>query len=184
LNRKFRLGTYLGPALMCAALLLWGCQAKEAPLSPGAAAFKTEIKNCLVNLASNLTEPVARQDKAAIAAALRKVESPAVRLCSLCPFQVGVLNPAGEILSTYPSKGSDKAKNFSSYDLFIRARTTKKIQHQQFFLQDGTELYIICAPLIQKDKVLGLAAIAVSSADAKQRWDLTEKDFMAINFNT
>lgn len=175
---------YLIPTLLAAVILGWGCQAREAALSPGAASFKLEIKNCLANLTTNLMEPVARQDQAAITSGLSKVESPAVKLCSLCPFQVGALKPTGEILASYPAKGGDQAKNFSSYDLFIKANSTKKIQQQRFFLQDGSELYIICAPLVRDDKVLGLVAIAINSEDAKRRWDLQEKEFLAIDFNT
>jgi hypothetical protein len=182
LNRKFRLGTYLWPTLVCAALLFWGCQAKEAPLSPGAATFKKEIKSCLDTLAAPLLEPVANKDAATIAATLEKVEPQTVKLCRMCPFQIGILNSSGETLAVHPP--TKEAKNFSSYDLMIKAINSKKIQQQRFFLQDGARLYIICAPLIRQDKVIGLMAIAISSDEAEKRWGLTEKEFLALNFNT
>ena len=167
-----------------AAILFFGCQAREAPLSPGAATFKQELKSCFDNLGVTLMEPVAKQDLAGIRAALEKVESPAVKLCRLCPFEIGVLNPAGETLAQYPVKANAKAKNFSNYDLVKKAISSKKIQQQRFFLQDGSQLYLVCAPLVREDKLIGLVAIAISSEDAKQRWNLTEKEFMALNFNT
>jgi len=170
--------------LVSAVILLFGCQAREAPLSPGAATFKEEIKNCLTNLSATLLEPVVNKDLAGIRAALEKVESPAVKLCRLCPFEIGVLNPAGETLAAYPAKGDGKAKNFSNYDLIIKAINSKKIQQQRFFLQNGSELYLICAPLLSEDKLIGLVAIAISSEDAAKRWGLTEKEFMAIDFNS
>ena len=81
--------------LASAVIVLLGCQAREAPLNPGIATFKQEVKSCLDNLTVSLLEPVARKDVAGIQAALEKVESPAVKLCRLCPFTIGVLNPSG-----------------------------------------------------------------------------------------
>jgi hypothetical protein len=165
-------------------ILLFGCQAREAPLSPGAATFKQEIKNCLTGLSASLMDPVARQDLAGIKAALEKVESPAVKLCRLCPFELGVTNPSGETLASYPVKGDDKGKDYSNYELVKKAISSKKVQQQQFFLQDGAKLYLICAPLIRDDKLLGLVAIAISSVEASKRWGFTEKEFLTIDFNT
>jgi Sec-independent protein translocase protein TatA len=176
---------HLWPVLILGAvILLFGCQSREPQLSPGAVTFKKEMKNCLDNLAANLMEPVAKKDTAAITAALEKAESPAVKLCRLCPFEVAVLKPSGETLAVYPSKGDGKAKNFSSYALIKKAISSKRIQQQRFFLPDGSKLYLVCAPLIRQDTLIGLVAIAISSKDAEQRWDLKEKEFLALDFNT
>jgi len=166
------------------AILFCGCQAKPAPLSPAAATFKHEIKTCIANLSLTLTEPVAKKDVAAINAALAKIESPAVKLCSLCPFQIGVMNKSGDGLAAYPPKSGNNAKNYSRYDLITKAINSKKIQQQRFFLQDGSVLYIICAPLLREDNLVGLVAIAVDSEDAEKRWGLTEKEFLDLDFNT
>ena len=175
----------LWPVLLASAvILLFGCQAREAPLNPGIATFKQELKSCLDSLAVTLLEPVARKDLAGIKAALENVESPAVKLCRLCPFEIGVLDPSGKILSAYPVKGDGKAKDFSSYDLVKKAISSKKIQQQALFLPEGSKLYLVCAPLIRKDELIGLVAIAISSADAEKRWNLTEKEFLALDFNT
>jgi len=170
--------------LASAVILLVGCQAREAPLSPGAATFKQELKSCITNLSATLIEPVTKRDLAGIKAALEKAESPAVKLCRLCPFEIGVTDASGETLAAYPVKGDGKGKNYSQYDLVIKAINSKKIQQQRFFLQDGSELYLVCAPLIREDKLIGLVAIAISSVEASKRWGLTEKEFLAMDFNT
>jgi len=165
-------------------ILLFGCQAREAPLSPGAATFKQEIKSCLTNLSDSLLEPVAKKDLAGIKAALEKVESPAVKLCRLCPFELGVTDQSGETLVSFPVKGDGKGKNYSNYELVKKAISSKKIQQQRFFLSDGSELYLVCAPLIRQNTLIGLVAIAISSVDAEKRWGLKEKEFLALDFNT
>ncbi len=153
-------------------------------MSPGAATFKQELKSCLTNLSTSLMEPVAKRDLAGIRAAMEKAESPAVKLCRLCPFEIGVTDPSGDTLAAYPVKGDGKGKDYSNYELVKKAISSKKIQQQRFFLQDGSELYLVCAPLIRDDKLLGLVAIAISSEEASKRWGLTEKEFLAIDFNT
>jgi hypothetical protein len=153
-------------------------------LNPGIATFKQELKSCLDNLDATLMEPVARQDLAGIKAALENVESPAVKLCRLCPFEIGVLDPSGKILSAYPVKGDGKAKDYSTYDLVKKAISSKRIQQQALFLPEGSKLYLVCAPLIRKDVLIGLVAIAISSVEAEKRWNLQEKEFLALDFNT
>ena len=170
--------------LLGAVILVFGCQAREAPLNPGIATFKQELKSCFDNIAVTLMDPVARKDVAGIKAALEKVESPAVKLCRLCPFEIGVLDQSGDTLAEYPVKGESKAKSYSSYELVKKAISSKKIQQQGLFLPDGSKLYLVCAPLIRQDVLIGLVAIAISSADAEKRWNLTEKEFLALDFNT
>jgi hypothetical protein len=169
--------------LMTAVILLFGCH-QEPPLNPGIATFKQELKSCIDGIAITLMEPLARKDVPRIKAALEQVESPAVKLCRLCPFEIGVLDESGKILSTYPVKGDGQAKDYSSYDLVKKAIGTKKIAQQGLFLADASKLYLVCAPLIQQGKLIGLVAIAISSKDAEQRWGLKEKEFLALDFNT
>jgi hypothetical protein len=94
------------------------------------------------------------------------------------------LNPAGDTLAVYPGRGDGKDKNFSGYDLVVKAIKSRKIQQQRLFLQDGSELYLVCAPLIRQSALIGMVAIAISSKDAEQRWGLKQKEFMALDFNT
>jgi hypothetical protein len=173
---------YLWQVLACLAILLCGCQAPEPPLSPGAATFKKEVKNCITTLAVPLVEPVYRRDVAAITATLEKMEPKTLKLCRMCPFRIAVMNQLGETLAVHPPK--DKGGNFSSYELVIKAINSKQVQQQRFFLQDGSQLYIICTPLIRQDQVVGLLAIAINSEEAHKRWGLTGKEFLALNFNT
>jgi hypothetical protein len=167
--------------LVCAVLLLFACQAKEPPLSP-AASFKKGVKSILDKLSTTLVEPVFKKDVPGIETALSEVEPQVVKLCPSCQFQIGVLNQHGETLVVHPPTG--RSSNFSSYDLVIKTINTKQIQQQKFFLQDGSELYIICAPILRQGTVIGLTGIAISAEEAKSRWGLTEKKFMALDFNT
>jgi GAF domain-containing protein len=184
LRRDFSSRTYLWVAAVGVAVLFGGCQASKPPLSPAAAAFKKEVRQCIQEFSAAVMEPVARNDVAAISAGLEKVEPQALKLCRMCPFRIAVLNQHGEALAVHPPNLERKRTNFSNYDLVIKTINSKKIQQQRFFLQNGTQLFIICVPLIRQDKVIGLLAIAIDSAEAQQRWGLTGKEFLALDFNT
>jgi hypothetical protein len=164
--------------LVCAVLLLFACQSQ--PMNH-AASFKKDVNSILDKLCTALAEPVFKGDVSGIESALSESEPQLVKLCRRCPFQVGVLNQHGQILVVHPP--TEKSNNFSSYDLVIKVISSKQIQQQKFFLQNGPELYIICAPILRQDKVVGLLGIAISAEEAKSKWGLTEKEFMALNFN-
>jgi hypothetical protein len=165
--------------LVGAVLLLFACQSRT--LNP-ADRFKKEVKSILDKLCTTLAEPVSKSDVPGIETALSEIKPQLVKLCPMCPFQVGVLNQHGKILAVHPP--TKKTNNFSSYDLVIKVISSKMIQQQRFFLPDGSELYIICAPILRLDKVIGLMGIAIRAEEAKSKWGLTEKEFMALNFNT
>jgi hypothetical protein len=164
-------------------MVFCGCQAKEPPLSPGVAAFKKEVKEAMARLSRALIEPVANEDVAAVNEILQKVEPEAVKVCRMCPFRIGVLDKNGDTLTIYPFK-QDAIGNYSNYQLVIQTLNSKRMVQQRFFLQDGSQIYIVCGPIIQEGDVIGILALTLDAAEAKQRWGITEKEFMAIDFNS
>ena len=162
--------------------LIQACQTQEPPLSPAAAAFKQEIKECTGRLVNPLLGPVLKRDTAAINAALKKTEPEAIKLCRMCPFRVGVLDQNGDTLAVYPPTKNVRL-DFYNYEVVQRALKNRKIAQQRLFLQDGSGLYVICVPLLQDEQLVGMLAIALNAAEAKQRWGLNEKEFLAIDFN-
>jgi len=162
--------------------LVFGCQAKEPPLSPAAAAFKKEIKECFGRLVQPLIEPVLKKDIAAIKTCLENTEPEALKLCRMCPFRMGVLDKKGNNLAVHPPK-KDGGMEFHSYEVVQQALKSRKITHQRLYLQDGSGLYVICAPLLKGEQTIGILAIAMSAAEAKSRWGLTEEEFLSLDFN-
>ena len=162
--------------------LNWGCQAKEPPLSPAAASFKHEVKECIGRLVQPLMEPVLKNDTAAINAALEKTEPEAIKLCRMCPFRIGVMDKNGDTLAVYPPIKAPHL-DFYNYEVVKQALKNRKIAHQRLFLQDGSGLYVISVPLLREGQVIGILAIALSAAESQNRWGLTEKEFLALDFN-
>ena len=171
--------------LMLALLLLvvlGGCRASEPPLTPKAAAFKKEVQDCIDRLCQGLVEPIQTKDEKSITAALKNLEPDALKLCRMCPFRIGILDKTGETLSVYPYK-AEAMGNFSNYDVVVQTLKNRQINQQRLFLQDGSQIYVICVPLIQGQDLVGLMVLSLSAEDAKQHWGLSEKEFLTLNFN-
>src|SRR5512142_162088 len=94
--------------------VLSGCQAKEPPLSPAAAAFKKEVQDCLDRLCQGVIEALVKKDVPAINEALKQMEPQTLKLCRMCPFRIGILDQHGDTVTVYPFK-VEAMGNFSSY---------------------------------------------------------------------
>ena len=178
--QRFR--PWLALVSLLAAVAFLGCQSQESRLRPGAAEFKKEVQDCIAILKTALIEPLSKRDIPAINETLKKVEPEAIKLCRMCPFRIGVLNQEGYTLTVYPPK-EDTIGNFSNYEVVIQALKNRRTATQRFFLQDGSQIYLICVPILQEDQVLGILALVVSAEEAKKRWDMTAPEFLAIDFN-
>lgn len=160
----------------------YGCQSQEPPLSPAAARFKEEVRECLALLVKPLVEPVSQKNKAAIIETLKKSEPENLKLCQFCPFRMGVLDNHGNTLAVYPPT-QGMSLDFYRYGVVQEALNSHRISKQRLFLANGSGLYVICVPLLKDGQVIGVLAIALSASEAGSKWGLTEKEFAAMNFN-
>jgi len=162
--------------------LLGGCQPKEPPLSPAAAAFKKEVQDCLDRLCQGVMGAILQKNVEALNETLQHIEPEALKLCRMCPFRIGILDKNGETLTVYPFK-AEAMGNFSSYAVVAQTLKNQQINQQQLYLQDGTQIYVICIPLSENQNPVGIMVLTLSAKDAQDRWGLTAKDFLDINFN-
>lgn len=159
-----------------------GCQAKEPPLSPAAAAFKKEVQDCLDRLSHGLVDAVLKGDVVAINETLKKIEPESIKLCCMCPFRIGILNNNGETLTIYPFK-EEAMGNYANYEGVTQTLKNRQINQQRLYLQDGSQIYLIFAPLLQVKNLAGILVLSLSAKDALDHWRMTEKEFLDINFN-
>ncbi len=168
--------------LLLLLMVLGGCQASEPPLTPAAAAFKKEVQECLDRLCQGVVGAIVKGDVAALNETLKHIEPEALKLCRMCPFRIGILDKTGETVTVYPFKAEAMA-NFSNYEAVVQTLKDRKVNQQRLFLQDGSQIYIICVPLLQGENLVGIMVLSLSAEDAKKKWGLSETDFLAINFN-
>jgi len=171
------------PALLTAlVLVLGGCPAKEPPLTPAEAAFKQEVKGMIHKLSPLLVEPVAQGSIAQINVALQKFFSDPQNEPRSCPLNIVVTDKTGVTLGKYPV-GKGFGVDFSTYSLVQKVLQEGRTAQGRFFLQDGSRIYVVCAPLLQDKEVVGLLAVAVDAGEAHRACGLSESKFLALDFN-
>jgi hypothetical protein len=163
-------------------LVLGGCQVKESPLSPAAAAFKKEVQDCLDRLCQGVVGALVKGDVPGLNETLKHIEPDALKLCRMCPFRLGVLDKNGDTVTVYPFK-VEAMGSFSNYEAVAQTLKDRKINQQRLFLQNGAQIYVVCVPLLKGENLLGVMVMSLSAEEAQKRWGLTEQDFLAINFN-
>ena len=65
----------------------------------------------------------------------------------MCPFRIGILDKNGETLTVYPFK-VESMGNFSNYEVVAQTLKDHQINQQRLYLQDGSQIYLICVPLL------------------------------------
>ena len=168
-------------SLLLAALAFAGCGPAAPPLSPQGQAFKKEIGAMIHQMQQSLAGPVAKDDVPEINQVLQGFSQNTAGLCIDCPYRTAVLNKEGILLTTFPNNDV-VGRNFSSYKIVSQA-LNRRIAQSQAYLADGAKMYFISAPLVAQDQVVGVAVLALSPADLEKKWHLSEKEFLAIDFN-
>lgn len=169
--------------LIFLSVVLSACQSRQAPLSPAAASFKKEMREELAKLTPALTGTVSQGDVAAINAVLEKLSAEAIHAGRPWTFRIGILDRNGVGLAAFPLQNHPH-KDFSSYDGFAKVFKDHQTVTERFYMQDGAQIYVIAAPLLRQDQVVGGLALVLSAADAQKKWGISEKEFMAIDFNS
>ena len=178
-------GPFFYPAMIfivLAILSVTGCAPKEPPLSQRAVAFKMEVGKVLRNMQQSLAGPAAKHNIPAIDAVLQSFAQSTAGMCVDCPYRSAVLNAKGDLLTTFP-KQPLIANNFSSYKMVSEPLQKQRISQRQIFQADGTKIYYISVPLMQDKQVVGVVVLGLTPADLEKKWQIIEKDFLAIDFN-
>jgi hypothetical protein len=173
----------LGIGAIVLAILAWGpgCQEAKPPLSPKAAVFVKEVQAAIDRIAPPLAGPVARQDKTAVQKALVKAFSVCADACEGMFYNVFILDQNGVLTAVYPP-AEVKHLQFASYSAVQKAFAEKKAKQTILYQPDGTPTYIICVPLIEKDKVEGILALGFEGNQVREKRGVGEKEFLSLDF--
>ncbi len=167
--------------LICLAVLLGGCQASKPQLGPEAQALKTQLLGDLNKLTSQLVEPVAQEDWPAVEPILQTAYENMPKEAKLVPERIIVLDRNGITQARFPSVDVGQF-DFSNY---TPAKTVfnekKKVQAALYF--KGTKIFVVIAPLLQNNNLVGAVALAFPAAALEKQWHVSEKEFLSLDLN-
>jgi hypothetical protein len=146
-------------------------------------AFEEEVKRAIEQVTGPIMGPASKNDMNAIQGTLEKVLSEAEKEGKPIRFGVGILNRDGLAVAGRYIVGTFKVEDFSKYHFVTKAFKQKKIIQDRLYFQGGSELLIICVPLLQQKEVVGAVVLGFDPSQIKMDYGLTTQQFMAINFN-
>ncbi len=169
--------------LVLGLILFFSCQSKEPPLSQEAAKFAQEIKEAISRFTPNLVGPVSRKDVPAIKPHLEKFHAQEKPEGGLGILRLIILDGGGVVIIDHPQ---DKTigDDFSKYSACAQALQKKRLAQERLYRSDGVELYAIYAPLLDQDKVVGVACFVLDAEKVKKKWGVTSEEFLSIDFQS
>ncbi len=163
-------------------ILLWGCQSKEPPLSPKAAAFAQAMRESISSLAPVLVGPVSQKDLPAVQAELEKFSIREKQEGKLALIRLSILDDCGVVITNFPQDKTVVGDDFSKYTACTRALQDKSPTQERLYGPDGGELYSIFVPLLNQDKVVGVVRFLLDAEKVKEIWGVTTEEFLSLNF--
>lgn len=170
-----------GVLLICLGVILGGCGSPEPRLSPAAQALKTEVLGEINYLTEQLVPPVANRDWEAVKPVLQASYENVTGEGKPVPWQIVVLDANGISRVRFPSE-LEGHFDFSNYKPAKTVFNKKKKVQAALYLK-GAKIFIVLAPLLQKDKVLGAVALAFSAGELQKTWQVSEEEFLSLDLN-
>lgn len=164
-------------------ILAWGCRGERIELSPAAKAFKKDVGDIVEEVSELFLDYLLKDDRTAIRVLLEKYCAGLTKRdrpvnCGIAILDKNCVTLAGQ----YPEKAVETL-DFSDYELVKKAFRDRRVVQGKLFLQDGTKLYAIVAPICRSETVYGLVGLAFGSQKLAELWGISEADFMTVDFN-
>jgi hypothetical protein len=166
--------------VICLAMILGGCSKKEVPLSKAAETCKKSLLAEMNMLTASLTGPASQQDWGTVKTILQTSFGKMQKEGMFAPDRIGVLDRDGITQGVFPLRGIGKM-DFRNYQPAQIVYEQKKITQTMLYLE-GNKIFVLIAPLLQKDQVSG-AAVMIFPEESLKKWHVPEKEFLSINFN-
>ncbi|MGZ3534866.1 MAG: hypothetical protein ACXU9K_06550 [Thermodesulfobacteriota bacterium] len=158
--------------------------------------FKEEAKRAIKTLTACLTDAVSKKNISNIQEGMDTLISDAEREGKPILFGIGILDKDAATVAGRYARGLFKQEDFSRYDFVKKAFKKKKIVQERLYFQDHSELLIICVPLVQSKKIIGVSVplvqpkkivgaiiLGFNPIQVKNDYGLSTEQFLALDFN-
>lgn len=160
-----------------------GCEKKEPPLSKEALSLKKEIKERIEKYAPAFLDPLSRGDKAAFQEAFAKLSIEFTKGGQPLTWGMAVLDKDGITLGALTSGGPQTGLDYSNMNSVAEVLKDRKMVQGKFYRKDGFNAYYVVGPLLRKEELVGLFVLGLPTKEVNEKRGVSEKEFMAIDFN-
>jgi len=184
-TRKIQL---LGTGFMITALIFLsvgagGCGKKEPPLSKKALSLKNEAKEKIEKYSPAFVEPLSKGDKAAVQEALGRLSIELTKDGQPLTWGAAVLDKDAVAFGALTSGGPQAGLDYSNIKPVADAIKNREMTQGKFYRQDGFCAYYVVKPIVHQGKLVGLFVLGLSAKELTEKKGVSEKEFMAIDFN-
>lgn len=158
-----------------------GCSPKPATVGNAAQEFRQEIQTKLTMYSAVLAEALANHDRERINAVLHRLHTVSNPLTDELPFFLSMLDNHGVTVATWAGAAVDRTRNYGRYHIVSRVIQKQRPFQSALYLQGGSKVYIVCSPLLKREKVVGVLIIGISDEQLRQE-GISEKEFMSLAF--
>ena len=155
-----------------------GC-GESKPLTPKADTFRKEIQAALKRLAPPLAKPVAQEDHKGVQKVLVRLFALCAKACEGLMDDVVVLDKDGISIAVYPPRRC-RMWEYADYAAIKNAMLWKKPTNAVLYTQDGSTIYVICAPLLIEDKVSGILCLGFAGKKVKEKRGISREEFLSL----
>ncbi|HUL21267.1 MAG TPA: hypothetical protein VLZ10_07415 [Thermodesulfobacteriota bacterium] len=189
-NRGLGFSKIRSSLLLLGMLILWFVLLGFSPLftevtdaGQSVSSFKEEVKSAIKTLSVSLTDPVSKNNIGDIQTTVDKIISNAEKEEKPIRFGIGILDRNGVVIAVGFVRGTLMNDDFSRYRSVQKAFKQKKIFQERLYFQDRSELWIVCAPLVQGKAVVGAVVLGFNPTELKKDYSLSAEQFLALDFN-
>jgi hypothetical protein len=170
-------------ALIFLSLGTGGCGKKEPPLSQKALSLKKEAKEKIEKYSSAFVGPLSKGDKPAVQQTLAKLSIELTKDGQPLTWGAAVLDKDGVAFGALASGGPQAGLDYSNIKPVADALKNRKMAQGKFYRQDGFSAYYVVKPLVHQGELVGLFVLGLSANELAEKRGVSEKEFMAIDFN-
>jgi len=195
MKRKYPRNRGLGFSIIVSSLLLLGVLipwfvflgfpfiTRVTDAGESVSSFKEEAKRAIKTLTACLMDPISKKNVGDIEAGVDRIVSDAEKEGKPINFGIGILDRNGVAVAGRYAVGIFKEEDFSKYKFVKKAFKKKKIIQERLYLQDHSELWAVCVPLVQQKNVVGAIVLGFDQTQVKKDYDLSAEQFLALDFN-
>jgi hypothetical protein len=158
-----------------------GCNPDKPALGKAALSLRDGLQATLNLYSAGLAEPMSQGDSKRVKAVLERMFSEAVGPANIPKFSVAVLDNHGTTVARTARSELSDVQNYGNYQVVSRVIQKRKASQSILYLHGSEKVFIVCAPLLHREKLAGILIISIDN-DRLHQAGITDAEFMALTF--
>lgn len=166
--------------ILLPALLVPGCRADKPALGKAALSLRDGLQEKLDLYSAAVAEPLSQGDRKRVKSALEKLFSDDTGVAAIPAISVAVLDNHGASVATTAQTELSAVQNFGNYHVVARALHKRETLQSVLYLQGGNKVFIVCAPLLYRNKLAGIMIIGIDD-DHLYQAGISDEEFFSFS---